>query len=78
MIDDKTVSVEHASIVLFDGKIRLKDLNSLNGTLVLIKKDLELYISPIYLNVGKYILKIFTEPKDILIEGNDFTENIEG
>ena len=52
-INDISVSRVHASIILNDGQIFLKDLKSKFGTLALLKDDIEVQEKKICLQIGR-------------------------
>jgi len=52
-INDISVSRVHASIILSNGQIFLKDLKSKFGTLALLKDDIEVFEKKICLQIGR-------------------------
>ena len=56
-INDISVSRAHATLTFSNGKIRLRDLKSKFGTLVLIKKDLPILEKKIQLQIGRTYLE---------------------
>merc|ERR1711957_919507 len=56
-INDISVSRSHATLTFENGKIRIRDLKSKFGTLVLIKKDLNIFESKIQLQIGRTYLE---------------------
>jgi pSer/pThr/pTyr-binding forkhead associated (FHA) protein len=56
-INDISVSRSHATLTFENGKIRIRDLKSKFGTLVLIKKDLNILESKIQLQIGRTYLE---------------------
>jgi hypothetical protein len=56
-INDISVSRSHATITFENGKIRIRDLKSKFGTLVLIKNDLQILESKIQLQIGRTYLE---------------------
>lgn len=56
-INDISVSRSHATLTFENGKIRIRDLKSKFGTLVLIKKDLKILENKIQLQIGRTYLE---------------------
>jgi pSer/pThr/pTyr-binding forkhead associated (FHA) protein len=56
-INDISVSRAHANITFLNGKIKIRDLKSKFGTLVLIKKDLPILEKKIQLQIGRTYLE---------------------
>lgn len=52
-INDISVSRIHASLILSEGQIFLKDLKSKFGTLALLKEDIEVFEKKICLQIGR-------------------------
>ncbi len=52
-INDISVSRIHASIILSEGQVWLKDLKSKFGTLALLKEDIQVYEKKICLQIGR-------------------------
>jgi len=56
-INDISVSRSHATLSFLNGKIKIRDLKSKFGTLVLIKKDLPILEKKIQLQIGRTYLE---------------------
>lgn len=56
-INDISVSRSHANITFLNGKIKIRDIKSKFGTLVLIKKDLPILEKKIQLQIGRTYLE---------------------
>lgn len=56
-INDISVSRAHATLSFLNGKIKIRDLKSKFGTLVLIKKDLPILEKKIQLQIGRTYLE---------------------
>lgn len=52
-INDISVSRSHATLTFDEGKIRIRDLKSKFGTLVLVKKDLHIKQNKVQLQIGR-------------------------
>ena len=52
-INDISVSRSHATLTFDEGKIRIRDLKSKFGTLVLVKKDLHIKQNKFQLQIGR-------------------------
>lgn len=61
-INDISVSRLHAALNFANGQIRIRDLKSKFGSLVLVKKDLEIKSKKIYLQIGRTFIETSVVP----------------
>lgn len=61
-INDISVSRLHATLNFVNGRIRIRDLKSKFGSLVLVKKDLHIKSKKINLQIGRTYIESFVVP----------------